>query len=368
MPGTNKQQELDHNIPQTLLGLVQNYSPSGQETGAVHWLVNHMQALHFTRAYVDETGNAIGLMGEGGAQIVLLGHIDTVPGEIPVRIEEKPQAVILHGRGTVDAKGSLAAFVDAVAALGPVPGVQWVVIGAVDEERDSTGARSIVNKYHPDYAIIGEPSHWDRITLGYKGSAWADVTIQRAMTHTANQDETAPEMAVAIWDQVRGWAESFNQDRRRIFDQVTPTLSGFSSNQTDTAAITILHIGVRLPQDLQPTDWYKQLKEIASPTEAVVQPTGYPIPAYRSEKDSPLVRAFLGGIRAAGGKPGFVLKTGTADLNIVAPAWGCPAVAYGPGDSSLDHTPNEHISLNCYHKAVAVLQTGLQRLADQITS
>ena len=89
---------------------------------------------------------------------------------------------------------------------------------------------------------------------------------------------------------------------------------------------------------------------------------GYAIPAYRSEKNTALVRAFLAGVRSAGGRPGFVLKTGTADLNIVAPQWGCPAVAYGPGDSSLDHTPQEHILLDEYRKAVDVLSTTLSNL------
>jgi LysW-gamma-L-lysine carboxypeptidase len=60
-----------------------------------------------------------------------------------------------------------------------------------------------------------------------------------------------------------------------------------------------------------------------------------------------------------------VLKTGTADLNIVAPAWGCPAVAYGPGDSALDHTPNEHISLAEYSRAVKVLVAVLKQLTSQ---
>ena len=32
-------------------------------------------------------------------------------------------------------------------------------------------------------------------------------------------------------------------------------------------------------------------------------------------------------------------------MNILAPAWGCPALAYGPGDAALDHTPHEHMPL-----------------------
>jgi LysW-gamma-L-lysine carboxypeptidase len=86
-------------------------------------------------------------------------------------------------------------------------------------------------------------------------------------------------------------------------------------------------------------------------------------PPYRGDKSNPLVRAFLAAIRAQGGEPGFKLKTGTADMNILAPAWGCPCVAYGPGDSALDHTPDEHILLSEYHRAIAVLDAVLRRLA-----
>ncbi len=116
----------------TLTGLVEHYSPSGSERAAVEWLVERMQALGFTQAFVDGAGNAVGKMGAGPRQVVLLGHIDTFPGEIPVRVE----ADTLYGRGCVDAKGALACFVDAVAEVGARQGWQLVVIGAVEEERE----------------------------------------------------------------------------------------------------------------------------------------------------------------------------------------------------------------------------------------
>ena len=183
-------------ISETLLGLVRAYSPSGQERIAVDFLVKRMQALHFTRSFIDKAGNAVGVMGSGPRQIVLLGHIDTVPGEIPIRVEPEGignKSPLLYGRGSVDAKGPLAAFVDAVAEFGPLNGWQLVVIGAVGEEKDSDGARYIAPLYHPDFAIVGEPSHWERITLGYKGSAWAKISIRRSLTHTAGQGESACE-------------------------------------------------------------------------------------------------------------------------------------------------------------------------------
>jgi len=64
-------------------------------------------------------------------------------------------------------------------------------------------------------------------------------------------------------------------------------------------------------------------------------------PPYRASKNTPLVRAFLQAIRAERLDPAFKVKSGTSDMNVVGPVWHCPILAYGPGDSSLDHTPDE---------------------------
>jgi LysW-gamma-L-lysine carboxypeptidase len=123
-----------------------------------------------------------------------------------------------------------------------------------------------------------------------------------------------------------------------------------------------LKVGVRLPMDVSPDDWYGKLEEIVR--DAEITRVGYAVPAWGCEKNTLLVRTFLTAIRSVGGEPRFVYKTGTADLNIVAPVWKCPTVVYGPGDSSLDHTPNEHISLDDYSKSVQVLSTVLDKLTD----
>jgi LysW-gamma-L-lysine carboxypeptidase len=359
-------------VPRTLLSLVQAYSPTGGEAAAVQTLVRRMQALRFTQAFADPAGNAVGVMGDGPHQVVLLGHIDTVPGEIPVRVEPSAaiplpggEGLILYGRGSVDAKGALAAFTDAVAAVGPLEGWQLVVIGAVGEEGDSPGARYVIPVYHPEFAIIGEPSGWERVTLGYKGSAWSEITVRRSLAHTASQRESASEAAVRAWEALREWAAAFNTDRKRAFDQLQLTLRGMDSADNGFEERACLRVGARLPLDLPPEKWYAQMKQIPGIPETVgleLQPVGFPIPAYQGPKNTPMVRAFLSGIRLVGSEPGFVLKTGTADLNLVAPAWGCPALAYGPGNSSLDHTPQEHLSLEEYGKSVAVLRDVLHGL------
>jgi len=320
--------------------------------------VARVKSLHYDEAFIDEAGNAVGVMGKGSRQMVLLGHIDTVPGEI--KVVRDTHSVSLYGRGSVDAKGPLACFIDAVAQVGAVDGWQFVVIGAVEEERDSEGARYVATKYKPEYAVIGEPNQWDRVALGYKGSAWANITIKREQAHTASGGETAAEAAVEAWLKIKAYVDSFNADKQKMFDKLLLTLRGMESDSSDFEQRARLKVGVRLPVDVSPEEWYEKLDEIIG--DVKVEPTGFAVPAWTCEKNNPLVRAFLSGIRSQGGEPRFVYKTGTADLNIVAPVWKCPALVYGPGDSSLDHTPNEHILLDEYEKSVQVLCNALKGL------
>jgi LysW-gamma-L-lysine carboxypeptidase len=345
------------NDAHTLIRLVEHYSPSGSEQVAVNWLVECMELLGYAETFIDGAGNAVGKIGTGSKQVLLLGHIDTVPGEIPVRVE----GGTLYGRGCVDAKGALACFVDAVAEVGAVDGWQFIIIGAVDEERDSVGARYVVDRYAPDFVIVGEPSHWDRISLGYKGSARANLSIMRQQAHTASGELTACEKAVDVWLAIKGFAEVFNQGKVRAFDKLLLSLQSFESGSDEFHLWARLGFTARLPLEISPDQWYQRLAGIA--VDARIEPTGYPVPAWQCQKNTPLVRALLGGIRSQGGTPSFVYKTGTADLNIVAPAWGCPAVVYGPGDSRFDHTPDEQIGLEEYKQAVRALSTALKTLA-----
>ncbi|MBI5296494.1 MAG: [LysW]-lysine hydrolase [Chloroflexi bacterium] len=364
---TNQLPITNYQTAETLIGLVSQYSPSGQEHGAVEWLVSRMKALGYDDAFVDAAGNAVGVMGQGPRQVVLLGHIDTVPGEIPAQIVAEHAPPLLYGRGSVDAKGPLACFVDAVAQVGVKDGWQFVVIGAIEEERDSDGARFVADEYKPDFAIIGEPNQWDRVALGYKGSAWANVTVRREQAHTASGEETAAEAAVEVWLKVKAYVEAFNADKPKAFDKLLLTLRGMESDSDDFEQWARLKVGVRLPVEVSPEAWYETLNEplkVSKTFRGLVEPTGFAIPAWACEKNTKLVRAFLNGIRSQGGEPRFVYKTGTADLNIVAPVWRCPSVVYGPGDSALDHTPNEHIDLEDYRRAVKVLSAVLSKLAD----
>ena len=334
-----------------LEGLVCIPSVSGDEHAAVRYLVDQMERLGFD-AHVDEAGNAVGVIGEGRPETVLLGHIDTVPGDIPVRIEDGR----LWGRGAVDAKGPLATFVMAAArahSRGALQG-RIVVIGCVEEEAPSSrGAHHVVERYRPDACIVGEPSGWQRVTLGYKGTLRIRCRAEATCGHGAHNRQTASERVVLVWQQLRNHADQFNQGRERAFDQLLPTLIAVNSGSDGLREWAQAEISVRLPLDIEPLALAEQIRAF-DPTIAIdVLGTAL---AFRAERTTPLVRAFTQAIRQRDQQPALVLKTGTADMNIVGPAWNCPIVAYGPGDAALDHTPDEHIVLDEYERAIAVLE------------
>jgi len=338
---------------ETLVGIP---SPSGREQAvaqaALQWMINLG-----LQASVDAAGNAVGHLGDGPKQILLLGHIDTVPGVVSLRREGDK----LYGRGAVDAKGPFCTFIAAVSRLGPVPGWHIRVAGAVEEESaTSKGARHIARiMASPEYVVIGEPSSWQRITLGYKGRMLIDYALDRSMTHTAGEAVGVAERAFDFWQAIRAYAAAWNADKARRFETLDPSLRSIRTDSDGLSERVEMYLGLRLPPGLDAGDLQAFAESEAGEAELCFRGIEQ---SYRGDKRNPLTRAFLSSIREQGERASFVLKTGTSDMNVLGNVWQCPMVAYGPGDSALDHTPHEHIQVSEYLAAIRILEGALRRL------
>ncbi len=347
-----------------LEAMVRIPSLSGEEGRLASFLVEKMKGAGF-EAFIDEAGNAIGSVGFGSPTIILLGHMDTVPGEIPVRLEDGR----LYGRGTVDAKGPLAAFIAAAARLRSshnAPPLRVIIIGCVEEEAPSSrGARHVVAHYRPDLCIVGEPSGWESMTLGYKGFLRARLRLEQDAGHSAHARPLVAERACRIWMRISEGAQFFNGTRERLFDQVLPALVRIESGTDGRTDWAELQINLRLPPGLPPESARVLVSEWAP--ECCINVLGE-LPAWKGARTTLLHRAVGRAIRRQGGEVRYLHKTGTADLNIVAPAWDCPALAYGPGDAALDHTPNEYIELDEYLRGIRVLEDTLLYCSEKFTS
>jgi LysW-gamma-L-lysine carboxypeptidase len=138
-----------------------------------------------------------------------------------------------------------------------------------------------------------------------------------------------------------------------MFDALDPVLREIHSKSDGLIDSIRLRASIRIPLGRTPQAVQSQIEALA-PAGACLRFWGGDLP-YRAEKNTSLVRAFLTAIRAEGLEPGFKVKSGTSDMNVVGPVWNCPMVAYGPGDSGLDHTPNEHLDLAEYRQAIRIL-------------
>ncbi len=283
-----------------LEGLVALPSLAREEAAASAWLVGQMTAAGYDRAFVDEAGNAVGEMGPADAArlVVLLGHIDTVPGNIPVRIEETPDGPVLYGRGSVDAKGPLATATVAVARLGSAwahaQNVRLVVVGAVEEEAASSkGARFIRNRFDgmrepmPDACIIGEPSGWSRVTLGYKGRILVEMEASQPMAHTAGPDAGVATVAVDFWNWLSVYAAAFNQGRDKAFEQLLPSLRRLETFTDDAMHDHVIaSSGIRLPLDFDADLFAADAALVGSIARDSRTQRGLPTPKEPSDKDA----------------------------------------------------------------------------------
>lgn len=348
-----------------VVGAVERPSPSGSEGEVVRYLLGAL-APHVDDVRVDEVGNLVARVGSGPTLVTMLGHVDTAPGWWPVRVAGRT----LHGRGSVDAKGSLCAMLVAAARLPAAlrDSLAVEVVGAVEEEAASSrGARHrLAHGPVPDYTIVGEPSGWDAITLGYKGRVELALAVERPEGHTARDEASAAAQVAAGWTAAAAWADRVGEGHDGAFERVQATLLSIGSSSDGLTQRAQARVAFRLPPTWPPERAAAAAEaaiRAAAPMVGCALPAGSGERAFRAPRDGRLQRALRTAIRAEGARPRHLVKTGTSDMNVVAAGWGDALVAYGPGDATLDHTPDEHLDLDEYLAAVRVLERTLAGLA-----
>ncbi|SDH31503.1 acetylornithine deacetylase [Lentzea fradiae] len=326
-------------------------SPSYGEAALATFLVDAMAELGFD-THIDETGNAIGEIRRGsGPTVMLLGHLDTVPGDLPVRSEGGR----LYGCGAVDAKGPLAAMICAAASATGLRG-RVIVAGVVEEETPGSRGATAIRERHrpPDALVVGEPSGWSSVVLGYKGKADLRYRVQRSSVHPTHPDPKAAELVVRAWPALLDALGPGTGHTR--FDQPGATLTSITGELTSAEA----ELSVRTPIGFDLAALLAELRRRLPEGELTVVNS---VAACRVGRTDPVVRALVHGIRQQRGRPVMKVKTATSDMNTLAEAWsGVPMATYGPGDSKLDHTPDEHINLADYTRGIQVLRAAVEQL------
>ncbi len=125
----------------------------------------------------------------GGKALMLNAHMDTVGVagmENPFRPTVRDGR--LCGRGSMDTKSALAAFMMALAAARELPLRGDVILAAVvDEEYASVGTEAVVKKWKADAAVVGEPTGM-QIVIAHKGFSWLEIETRGVAAHGSRPD------------------------------------------------------------------------------------------------------------------------------------------------------------------------------------
>lgn len=322
-------------------------SVSYDESELANYLNQNIK-IPFVKNEIDPAGNVVFQKGTGPYTLMLLGHIDTVPHLW--KVENNNERIT--GRGVVDAKGCFVNFLQMLKDVEVPADCQLKVIGAVEEEvSSSAGAYYVRDNYKADAVIIGEPSGENNLTLGYHGLLKLGVTIEQEQKHSASKNNLSV-------------ADHFYKIRKEMENRVgavdpdnVSTITKVTQYKDANKDVLKGIINFRISPNVE-NDYIKNidLKVTDDVTIEVLRST----PGYLNKRNCTLVKSFVKSFANKGEKCNYLKKTGTSDMNTLATNWvDVPIVAYGPGDSTLDHTNEEFLNYKEIESARGILKDAI---------
>lgn len=180
--------------------LIARPSVTPADAGAMDIVERHLTALGFacTRLKFGEIENLYARRGTASPNLCFAGHTDVVPGGVRSLWRYDPFGAEIHegaliGRGAVDMKGAIAAWIAAVSRVDVAGSLSFLITG--DEEGIAVdGTVKVVEWLKAqgeviDHCIVGEPSSstrlGDMIKVGRRGSINATFTVTGKQGHVA---------------------------------------------------------------------------------------------------------------------------------------------------------------------------------------
>ncbi len=296
-------------------------------------------------------------LGRSG-RLLMAGHLDTVP---PVGGNEEPRLVgdVLYGVGAADMKGGLAVMLHLAGALPePAVDVTWCFYACEEVEQRFNGLQRLwglrPDLLEADAAILGEPTD-GRVEAGCQGTLRIRIGLEGRRAHTARPwtGRNAVHRLAPLLGAVAGY-----ESRRAVLDgceyaeqlQAVEVGGGAAGNVVpDEASVVLNH---RFAPDRTVEEAERSIREMLG--DHLEPGDKWELVESASAAPPSLDHPMLAELVASTGAPPRA-KVGWTD---VASLWthGVPAANFGPGDPSLAHTPDEHVSAADLDRAAAVLE------------
>ncbi len=363
---------------------IEIYSPSGQEEEYSKFIAGFLENKGF-KVNFDRVGNLIAEKGEGKPELLLVSHLDTIPGELPV-IEKDGK---IFGRGAVDCKPSLAAMVYSISQINfEQRDVGKIVFAGIVREEDSLeGIQEFMkSNVNPDFSIFGEPTKINQICIGYKGRICIGFRVLSQSGHVASswQYINSIEVALEIWNIIKGVCWQLTEQHcptnepKKYFNKIIPNLSLISGGQyTNCVPATCeMHIDIRFPPEISSQlilseirrcvlDFKKIYENNAKGEFQIQENISSLIEGYEISGNELIVGALRWAIyNTMREKPTLIKKTGTTFINQIGIDFNIPSITYGPGDPRIEHTNEEFIEIEEYKKSIEIFNKFISKLNE----
>jgi acetylornithine deacetylase len=295
-------------------------SISGNEKAVALFLADYLSAIGFHVEMQDAEADRPNVYARRGEpDIVLSTHTDTVPPYVEFSEDDE----FIYGRGACDAKGIIAAMIEAGEALIEANVGDFGMLFVVGEEAGSPGARAanaIPNRSR--YLINGEPTE-SKLALGSKGALRAVLRASGRAAHSAY-----PEMGTSAVEKL---LDVLN-DLRRIDLPRDQTLGPTTMN------IGLIRGGVAanvIPPEAEAELMFRVVKSADSLKRILQDAVAARLEVEYTFACDPVFTGRLHGFETT-------VVAFTTDIPLLG-NWGKPLL-FGPGSILDAHTPGEKIS------------------------
>ena len=321
----------------------------------------------------------------GGTRLVLSGHVDVVPTGDPAAWTDDPWSGEvrdgeLHGRGSCDMKGGVAAILAAVRALGATGALERLqgelVVALVPSEEDGgQGTLAAIRAGATgDLCVIPEPSSLD-VVIAHAGAITFRLTVPGRAAHASRRHE-----GVSALDNLGDLVRALEADEARRNAAEThplmtalgtpyPTIVGMVSGGEWASTVMDRVVadgryGVRIDQGTDEAEAELRACIEAACADhpflrdhpATVEITGARFAPSSVAADSPLPVSLAAVAKAVTGRrPPMVGVPYGADMRLFINAGDTPCVIFGPGDVRLAHGPDERVPVSEVEACARVL-------------
>lgn len=361
--------------------LVKIKSVSLHEKEVQHELIRQMQEAGFDEVRLDGFGNVIGRIGNGKKTMAFDGHVDTVDmGNLdnwdfdPLGGEIREGFVL--GRGSVDQKGGVAAFVTAgriIKELGLINDLTIYFVGsAIEEDCDGLCWKYIVEEegIRPDMVISTEPTNLG-IYRGQRGRMEMHVSFYGVSSHGSapERGKNAIYMAAKTALEIEQLNDRLKDDE--FLGKGSVTISEIISGSPSLCAVADyarIHLDRRLTWGETKESAIQEVEALIKDMNAKVDMLHYRektftgltygmekyYPTWKIPESHEVVQKGVQTFEQLfGAKPRIDKWTFSTNGVTINGYYGIPVIGFGPGNEIMAHAPNEKVSVDDLVKASA---------------